>query len=470
MKTRIIKISLPKIMFTALFMLIVFGENIMLHGNQGITEYKLWLTMISIAVIINVVVTLYIFRRLNIKIVSMSTFFIILSYVFHFGQVIIHGLFSNYSFTLVDAVGSYSKSSIDCLLFSLNIVSIITLFVIMFSEDKKNNSCSFDQTDVSPYAIRRIGYIALLFTFPVQAYVCIKQYFMSRIYIYGTGQDLNGTLFQIGILSIIGFVFLLFGYSNDKKKIRIVFVLSAIWYIATMISGSRIYAVIAICILLFFYLRLHGRIGIGKWLLYGFLAIVFLGLLNSVMHVRSVETVTIGAIIRDFINPSSNMFLGTLEEFGGSIYTVKVGFEEIPVNVPYNYGKSYIESLAFTGLNIGGVLKPLLKNISFTSMYTYKYNYGGSYIAELYYNFGWLSIFVAPIWGILLVKISDKLNDFISAKQYIKASYFIMVFYGFLLWIRGYANAMSRGVIWGAVFIWIVTKIKIRGKIEFERK
>lgn len=464
MKLSNIKISFHKIIFTVVFMLVVLIENIVLHSKQGNVEYESWLTMVSIAVIVNVVITICSFWKLNIHIISLSTLFILLSYVFHFGQVIIHGMFSDYNFTLVDAIGTYSKSSKDCLLFSLNIICIITLFVIIFSKDRKIYANVVNQEDSDPYIFRTIGYAVLLVTFPVQVYVCINQYLMSRVYIYGTGEDINGTLFQIGTLSIIGFVFLLFGYSNNRIKEWMVFVVSSVWYVTTMISGSRIYAVIAICILLFFYLRIQGHISVGKWVLYVFLAMIFLGLLNSVMHVRSVETVTVGAIIRDFINPSSNMFLGTLEEFGGSIYTVKIGFEQIPLYVPYNCGKSYLEALSFAGLNIGGILDPFLKNISFTNMYTHRYNYGGSYIAELYYNFGWVSMIVAPIWGVILVKISDKLNYYISVKQYIKASYFIMVFYGYLLWIRGYANAMPRGFIWGAVLIWVVIRIKIKRK------
>ena len=458
MKMIISKWSTRKIVMVIVFTMIIVVENLVLWSNNQGDKYDLWLSKVSTAVLINVIITIIIFSFLKVYIISLATFFIMFSYVFHFGQVIIHGFFSTYSFSLNDAIGQYSMSSVYSLLFSLDIIATITLFVIIFSKDINYRTDYGVYNCYDDYRIKLMGYRVLAVTFPIQFYVCLRQYMMSRMYYYGSYDDTNGALFQIGTLSLIGFSLLIFGYSKEKNKKLMVFGLSSAWYVITMLSGSRIYAVISICVLLYCYLRTNEKNSISKYLFYIFLSLIFLALLNTIMRVRTMGTVTIGAVVREFINPSSNMLLGALEEFGGSAYTVKIGFEQIPAVISYNYGLSYIDAVTLVGLNIGGILNSIINNLSFTNLFTIKYSYGGSYIAELYYNFGWISLLIAPFWGMLLVRISDRLNKYVVSKNYFKASYLVMLFYGFLLWIRGYANAMSRGAIWGALLILMVSK------------
>ena len=453
-------ISIKKIFVILLFILTIICENIILLFENSRVGYDYWLYELSIVVIINIMFTLFAFTTLRIRVISLSSFFILFSYLFHFGQVIIHGLFPDYAFTIIDAVGRYSKSVVDGLMFSLNIINLVTLFV-MISSNSKKNLCKevLTRHEVNYRRLRKLGYAVLAITFPVQLYCVVMQIVLSRKYYYATEESINGMLFQIGILSIIGFVLLVFGYSNDKKKETVTIILSCAWYVFTMISGSRIYAVISICILGYCYLSIQKNLNIYKMIIYMVLAVMFMGLLHSVMRVRTIEAVTVSAVLRNLFNSSTSVFLGTLEEFGGSFYTVKIGFEQIPYHIPYNFGKSYLGSFALAGINIGGILEPIMNNIAFTSRYTQRYSYGGSYIAELYYNFGWIALFIAPIWGSVLATISDKLNQYIWSKNFEKCANYVMVFYGYLLWIRGYANAMVRGVVWGLLLLWIVKKV-----------
>lgn len=107
---------------------------------------------------------------------------------------------------------------------------------------------------------------------------------------------------------------------------------------------------------------------------------------------------------------------------------------------------------------MGGILTPIMDNIAFTTRFVNKYSYGGSYVGELYYNFGLFSYFVAPLIGIVVGRVSSILNYCVRNKYYINGSFYIMVFYGFILWIRGYANALPRGIVWGAALIAIIYK------------
>ena len=437
---------------------ILILENYILGTINSKDDFEQWNLYVSLIVLFNIFCVIFIFARQKIKVLSLAGFFVILSYVFHFGQVIINGFFPKYQYTLLNAVGKYKESVVRGELYALNIIVIVTIFIIVSSNCEYEMICYHRFLEPDLRDVRRISWRILSVTLPIQFLVVIRELVQAQTVSYGNGSESNGMLFQIDSLSIIGFVLLLFGNSENKNKVRIIMAFEIIWYIISMFSGSRIYAVIAILILLYCYLCLDKEIRMWKFLLYLVLGIFFMGLLNSIMHVRSMGIISFSAIVEDMLSFNSNFVLGTLEEFGGSIYTVTSGFDEIPQNVPFNYGKSYIESFALIGVNVGGILTPIMDNIAFTTRFVNKYSYGGSYVGELYYNFGLFSYFVAPLIGIVVGRVSSILNYCVRNKYYINGSFYIMVFYGFILWIRGYANALPRGIVWGAALIAIIYK------------
>lgn len=436
----------------------LFGENVILSTINSKDNFGQWNLCVSLIVFFNICCMIFIFVKQEVRVLSLAGFFIILSYIFHFGQVIINGFFPNYQYTLLNAVGKYKESVVRGELYALNIIVIVTIFIIASSNRECEINCYNRFSELDLRDVRRISWRILSVTMPIQLFVIIKELVQAQTIVYGNGSESNGMLFQIGSLSIIGFVLLLFGNSENKNRLRAILFLEVVWYIISMFSGSRIYAVISILILLYCYLSLEKKIRVWKFVLYLILAIFFMGLLNSIMHVRSVGIISFSAILKDLLNFDSNFILGTLEEFGGSVYTVTNGFDEIPKNVPFNYGKSYIESFALVGVNVRGILTPIMDNIAFTTRFVNQYSYGGSYIGELYYNFGYFSYFVAPLIGIVVGKVSNMLNYCVRNQYYIKGSFYIMIFYGFILWIRGYANALPRGIVWGAVLIVITYK------------
>ncbi len=61
-------------------------------------EFAKWIKLIAYLIILNYVIIFLFFKRLKIKIYSFSGIFLTLSFLFHFGQTILLGIFLNYKF------------------------------------------------------------------------------------------------------------------------------------------------------------------------------------------------------------------------------------------------------------------------------------------------------------------------------------------------------------------------------------
>ncbi|WDC84195.1 hypothetical protein PL321_18425 [Caloramator sp. mosi_1] len=76
-----------------------------------------------------------------------------------------------------------------------------------------------------------------------------------------------------------------------------------------------------------------------------------------------------------------------MEEISGTIHTVQITMEKMGNELKYAKGMTYIKSLLLIFPNIGGILDNILYTSTYGKMLNVPY-IGGSYIGEIYYNFG----------------------------------------------------------------------------------
>ena len=108
------------------------------------------------------------------------------------------------------------------------------------------------------------------------------------------------------------------------------------------------------------------------------------------------------------------------------------------------------------GLNINGVLNQISKEIAYPVLFSRKFNLGGRYIGELYYNFGYFSYFFAPFVGVFIGKLSELSEYCLNNRLVVELALLVMPIYGSILWIRGYFDSFTRASVWGAIFILIL--------------
>ena len=129
---------------------------------------------------------------------------------------------------------------------------------------------------------------------------------------------------------------------------------------------------------------------------------------------------------------------------------------DFPDFVPFKYGISYLAGLTSIYPNTGGllpsqVIKEYVYMYSFATN-TMKYTLGGSYIGELFVNFGWLSIVLSVFVGVFIGKTCKKLQNCFIAGNWISIVPLLPIFYFGLLWVRGYFYSFIFTSFWLLIF------------------
>ena len=199
--------------------------------------------------------------------------------------------------------------------------------------------------------------------------------------------------------------------------------------------------------------------------------VVFLQLITTISFIRTTHEFNIPNLIQYAFNPSNNFLLKMLDEFGGTVGTVIFTFDEVPRYLDFHNGQSYIKAWMLVGFNINGILNQISKEISYTLLFSNRFHLGGSYIGELYYNFGLFSYAFAPLVGLFIGKISEMSDYCLENKLVIEFAVLVMPVYGAISWVRGYFDSFTRSFVWGTVFILFLYFVCRRIKIsDLKRK
>lgn len=417
-----------------------------------------WLFFVSIIIVLNILIDLYVLRLCKIKILSMTGIFISFTYLFHFGQVILNGIFKNHEYKYANMLKlynfSYVKKSVPFMIITLSAV-LIGVVISSYGKIKTEDSGPVQTIDLS--FVRTLGWIILIITFPLKIKYDIDALVTSSISGYNDTLHMSysGIYIQISLFYIIGFILLLIGYKDCKNKAKMILTLELIYLCLTMISGGRIYQTISICLIMFFYLNCVEKINIKSFIIYAALGYLLLKVLTVISIVRANNTGSFKVIANAFFSLKNDPISSALEEFGSTIQTMIVTIIKIPLVQDFQNGKTYLLSFSGALVNINGSIDEIITKANFVKNLNTK-GIGGSYIAELYYNFGNYSYIIAVVIGFIVNKVSNTINRLVTKRSFDKLAYYIMPFYYTIMWVRGSFIDFSRAIIWGIVFIWSI--------------
>jgi hypothetical protein len=185
-------------------------------------------------------------------------------------------------------------------------------------------------------------------------------------------------------------------------------------------------------------------------------------LLNTLASIRGIEGKTVIVFWEAFLkNFTGSPIIDLVAELGGTINTIYLVINQVPNYIPYSYGSTYLASFLSVFPNIGGV---------FTEINTYAHYVnslqgsalGGSFIGELYFNFSYLGVIIAIFVGVLVNKVSLKIEKNIYIGSYFNTAYYAPLFINFLWWPRDAFVSIVRPYFWGAMIIFCVSNIIIR--------
>lgn len=447
-------------------------------ANFFTSNYQLWINLFAIITLLTLLVIVIEYRIFKLRFVSISFIFITVAFLFHLGQLFINLSNLQYEITIANFLKNDTISTRKALVYSYCVIFVIETFVLCSTFKTKRRlkvipinkifNLTLNESEIKVFSILlAIGPII------VRAKYSIDQLRAGKLSGYsgvlGVDQSYSGMVVQFSYLSVLGFIALLYAYKSKRIPRRIILLIGIIFYAIPMLSGSRIYSVISILVLCVFYFWINDIKLNGKMIFFCcIIGYLMLSTISIISRIRLEKIITFSSILESFSAPFS-VILALCEEFGGSIITVINTIDAIPDKIEFYHGGSYFYSFLYIGFNFNNILNELSRNhIEFTRLLGGYSAYGGSFIGELYYNFGYLGYFFSCIIGIVIGRLSWHIEKLNHERCKLNIIFYVMVLFNLLLWIRGYFNQLVRGITWATIYILLVYYI-IRSYSKFRR-
>ena len=407
-----------------------------------------------------------------IAIVVFNTGAIFASRMGHPGIEIIH-------WTYDVGVDNFQKA----IFFYILSISVYTLTIIIKetyyqkkTNAKTNHFASIKEKDYKN--VFNLGALLTLIAFPVFVYVLVVR---SITLIQGDYIDIYyvnipSPLIVLSKIFYTGPFFMLIGMKNFEKAKKL-FYLTVIIMGLSMLQGTRSEAIgnlVALVLVYYFYQikpNNQERSFYKQVLILGGLAFY---LLNLFREYRLLPEITLNSVSNMFVKSLNLKFIYDLiYELGSTLKTLVYSINFFPKHYSFGFGRNYVTGLLSFLPGISRLLPAITKDWSFPSYFpgNYSYSIGGSILAELYFNFGYLGCLGTSIVALFNLYIEEIINDTKKGNLYIKAT-ILSVFPGYLFFIRGYMVDFYRQAIMTIIFI-VVTYIlynKVLKKGEYYKK
>lgn len=434
-------------------------------------QYQASIERIGIIIIIQMLLNLIAFRQMEISPLSLSGLFVWLNYLFHLTQPVVKVIAPNYD--LVFDVSVYVPEDVyfESLHYSLLIILCIVIGVMLYRsiEFRQPNKepRNFKLSNITQTNLIIMGCIILAVTFPVEAYIQVSRVLLAldQGYIATLQDGVGGITAFLANFSIVGVIMLILGSKVNQRRGTIVFLLYTAFYLMTMFSGGRMWQIIKIVLVMYYYLETYDVKIKGKnfvmLLVGGYILAGFLGAVGNFRAYDFGDSSYIFDIIRDvFIN---NPILEVFDEFGGTIYTLSLVIDQTPQTLPFSYGEQFVQNLIGILPNISGIVQEMINEANFIIQLNIP-TIGGSFIAEVYYSFHYFGVIFAFLMGWVVEYISEKVRHGLRNSNYHFIIYSIMFQYSFISWVRGSSGIFYRNTVYAMVLIFIITNVLIPTK------
>lgn len=462
--------------------LLLFANYVVLKEDFIAVSYG-WEKRLAIAVVTIVIYAGIIWKLLKLRFYS-PLFFILLSlYMFHLSSIPYFGFFENLDYEGVHQLYRFNKElSFWGVVYSGLFIISYLIGVIIFAKPEIYDVSSKNSDPIAKKVLlcsRRVGIFLFCFSVLPELYFDISQAMAKTVGGYEFLMTENNITFYgipLGYFTkmfIPSILIILSSYRYEKKEFRKIFVLALVYFVLLMLlTGRRGNSIQAIIPLIFIYCYFYRpKFNFG----YIFLGYVSLVLFNVITNTRKFAT---GEELFNEMKASvveSSPIKDVCMEMGGTIKAPIQALMAIPATGDYQYGLSYPASVIYA---ISAGLHMPIQSIKPYAMFneyltlsergsdiheTVAYM-GGSIIAEWYWNFGWIGIFMVPLLVFFFCKYEKRM---ISVSQRpVTFALWVVVLYFFTRWSRGYFT----DVVWNLFFIYVFAKAYIRIKYKKTRR
>lgn len=454
------KFSKKKFISSLVFSIINIILVIILFNNEPGIKLTTYLSTVQL------ILALIILKMNKNSILSITAIFLVLSYLFHFGQAIIiaYGFNDIYAHRSILSITS-PESFLKAMYFAMVSHYFITLGMVWSSTTRKPLLVIQDNENIMLNRLKFIAIIVLIVTIVPLIYLDVLKIitvkssgYVSTYETYTTG--INKFLHLFAQFARPAITLLLISYKSDKKKANLIFGLSSLYFILMMISGDRGTNIIYLLTNIFVYYKIIRNLKTRNIIILAIIGYFFMGFVSTISILRDTSQISIDGLIHYYKYRSSDgIIYSVLREFGLTIKTLIYSIDFTSASSDYNYGLTYI----FSWMNLSPKLPDFIVN-SFSTHFTfvksfpfaYQESLGGSYLGELFYNFGWFGSIISFFVGRLIGNIDNSIENAIDNKNWVVFSLLMILFPNLLLWVRGYFVELIFRLFWLGTFVLLI--------------
>lgn len=387
--------------------------------------------------------------------------FVVLSYLFSFGQCILaafrvygerNSAFSidNGYFTARVIIGSGYLS-----LFCIALICIG--YCLSAEKQESHENRAFHTADEQSFA--SLGWILFGISL-IPALYCLAQDIVITMR-EGYGASVSAGYSGIGkVFALISGLFitaLIILYTFERKHRLVVYFISVCYFGLQMMGGSRI-TVFRLCVIyLVITVLYHKTMTRKRWILLivGILLLAFVFSLVSAVRIYLNSTSnTVGLINGMAKNVLKNNFLvSALREMGNTQLINLLVYQFCPSKVPFAHGYSYFRMLYSALPNVLGLPYDDMDTV-FSALYPLtESGLGGSFIGELYWNLGWISMPASVLIGWIAGILTNRMKKLCSSRGSDSVHLFLTtyIFYFCVFMVRSSVWEFGRNFIYYAL-------------------
>ena len=433
------------------------------------------LKILAIVVIINCLAQIVTLKMMNYPLISFFCAFIVFLYVFHFGQVITAAYFPTSYFDVGNYITHYMTNralawqSLCVCLLSINLIYCGGL--IKSEYDCEKNVCCYED-DRSYLTCYRMGRFLFAIGLPFRLFIDIRQLAAALVGGYSAAnalQSFSGVFGAIAGFWYISIPLIYLTMENGKKKK--IFLIACLSYIClTMLTGNRGHQMVNIVAILIIVRHASSRSfrirEVIKWGIVGFVALIALDLVFEMRQYGiNYFFQNFSVVLSDSLK--NNVIIETLHNFGSTVFTPYLVLEGYGTKYNTFWGETYIKSFVSVIPDVTGAFRSINNSAIFARVLDTNHAIGGSFIGELYYNFGPLYGVFSLIFGVIFGEISAILYRAVKENDLYQVCKYLPFASLSLWWVRDSVGGVTRSVVWLTLLL-LLFRSKRMGSVRNE--
>ena len=417
---------------------------------------------------IQLILSMKLLVRFGYNLFSMPILFLVFSFIFHFGHLVLYIL----NIKVARTYNIFDMVSLAIILKACKFVIFSTFYIVygivLTSTMKVRSREKNSDTKIQISTIYKVGCWLFGLGILPKLYIDLSKIvlFLMKGYLATYTLRVPGIINTIANMSEYGILMIMVGKQNDKKRLKLIFTCFLLYQTFIMLSGNRGRPMVVIIAAVFIYWDLKGSITkkqILKVGLVGYIGVVFLMFYGNLRNPYLIDASIVEKVRMSFSSPIANV----LDEFGGTMLTLCYSVLYFPKVCSQTFGMNYITSFFSVFPNIGGILNGFKESSIFVYKFPVNLALGGSYLGELYYSFNEMGRYFAIFIGAFIGIVSKNLLKTNRNKDWLKYSISMVIFVNIIWWVRGYFYDMARDIILVPIFILVLYKLQ---KKELKKK